>query len=227
MDPRKESDDFKKLLYIYQHFQDSEKIHQTKPESKQIALDDDSLYPHVNNDIEYGLFEDILHSYYLDSQIKDDFQCDYDCYSQHRDPMTDNYSNACTHDYHHITQSIQDLTDSTQQNTLHSLESNTSSFADDTDTHCNFSIIDHTLDTENINDVHTDITPKYPTIHSQRKHTYRDTLGDAHIQYHDFDNQDSPTFRDKYTALLQQELQNPHWNLQLQPKVSKFPRTWT
>ena len=102
--------------------------------------------------------------------------------------MSDNYSNACTHDYHHITQSIQDLTDSTQQNTLHSLEGNASSFADDTDTHCDFSIIDHTLDTENINDVHTDITPKSPAIHSQRKHAYRDTFGDAHIQYHNFDN---------------------------------------
>ena len=55
--------------------------------------------------------------------------------------------------------------------------------------------------------------PKYPTIHSQRKHAYRDTFGDAHIQYHDFDNQDALTFKDKYTALLQQELQNPYWNL--------------
>ena len=35
----------------------------------------------------------------------------------------------------------------------------------------------------------------------------------ANIQYHDFDNQDSLTFTDKYTALLQQELQNPYWNL--------------
>ena len=67
--PPKESDDFEKLLYIYQHFQDSEKIHQTEPESKQIASDDDSLYLHVNNDIEYRLFEDIVDSYYLDSQI--------------------------------------------------------------------------------------------------------------------------------------------------------------
>ena len=72
-DPPKESDDFKKLFYIYQHFQDSEKIHQTESESKQIASDDDSLYPHVNNNIEYRLFEDIVDSYYLASQIKDDF----------------------------------------------------------------------------------------------------------------------------------------------------------
>ena len=58
--PPKESDDFEKLLYIYQHFQDSEKMHQIEPESKQIASDDDSLYLYVNNDIEYGLFEDIV-----------------------------------------------------------------------------------------------------------------------------------------------------------------------
>ena len=179
-DPPKESDDFEKLLYIYQHFQDSEKIHQIEPESKQIASDDDSLYPHVNNDIKYGLFEDIVDSCYLDSQIKDDFQCDHNCYSQHRDLTNDNYSNACTHDYHHITQSVQDLTDSTQQNTLHSMEENVLLFADDTDTHCDFSITDNILDTENTNDVHTDIAPKFPTIHSQRKHTYRDTFGDAH-----------------------------------------------
>ena len=55
--------------------------------------------------------------------------------------------------------------------------------------------------------------PKYPATHSQRKHVYRDTFGNAHIQYHHFDNQDLLTFKDKYTALLQQELQNPYWNL--------------
>ena len=48
-------------------------MQQLDPESETIIPDDDSLYPHVNNDIEYGLFEDIVDSYYLDSQIKDDF----------------------------------------------------------------------------------------------------------------------------------------------------------
>ena len=47
-------------------------------------------------------------------------------------------------------------------------------------------------------------------IHSQTKHKYRNTLGDFNIQYHDFDNGDALTFKDKYTALLQQELQNPY-----------------
>ena len=93
------------------------------------------------------------------------------------------------------------------------MEEHSLSFTDDTDTHCDYSISDHTSDTENVNETLTDFVPKYPTIHSQRKHVYRDTFGNAHIQYHDFDNQDSLTFRDKYTALLQQELQNPYWNL--------------
>ena len=89
-------------------------MHQIEAESDPI----DSLYLYVNNDIEYRLFEDIVDGYYLDSQIKDDFQCDHNCYSQCRDPTNDNHSNACPHDYHHIIQSVQDLTDSTQQNTL-------------------------------------------------------------------------------------------------------------
>ena len=102
-------------------------------------------------------------------------------------------------------QNIQDLTDNTQQNNLHSMEECMSSFIDDTDTHCDYSISDHTSDTGNANDTHTSFVPKCPTIHSQRKHAYRDTFGDAHIQYHDFDNKDLLTFQDKYTTLLQQE----------------------
>ena len=50
-------------------------------------------------------------------------------------------------------------------------------------------------------------------IHSQSKHKYRNVFGDSNIQYHDFDNGDALTFKDKYTALLQQELQNPYWCL--------------
>ena len=57
------------------------------------------------------------------------------------------------------------------------MEECTSSFTDDTDTHCDYSISDHTSDTENVNETHTDFAPKYPTIHSQRKHVYRDTFG--------------------------------------------------
>ena len=164
-------------------------MHQIEPESELIATDNDSLYPYVNNDIEYRLFEDIVDSYYLDSQIKEDFQCNHDCYSQHKDPTIDSHSNACTHDYHHITQSVQDLSDSTQQNNLHSIEENVSSFTDDADTLCDFSIVD-----QNSDNIHTHSVPKHPSIHLQRKHAYRNTFGDSHIQYHDFDHQDSLTF---------------------------------
>ena len=188
-------------------------MHQIEPESEPISIDNDSLYPYVNDNIEYGLFEDIVDSYYLDSQIKDDFQCDHVCYSQHRDLTIDSYSTTCIHDYHHITQNIQDLSDSTQQNDLHSMEENMSSFTDDINALCYFSIVDHNSDSENIKHTHTHFMPKYPGIYSQRKHAYRNTFGDSHIQYPNFDNQDSLTFKDKYTVLLQQELQNPYWNL--------------
>ena len=76
-----DSDWFDRLHYICQHFQDSEKMHQLDPETEIPVPNDDPLYPYINNDIEYGLFKDIVDSYYLDSEIKDDFQCDHDCYS--------------------------------------------------------------------------------------------------------------------------------------------------
>ena len=56
-------------------------MYQLVPETESPVPDDDTLYPYINNDIEYGLFEDIAESYYLDSQIKDNFQCEQNCYS--------------------------------------------------------------------------------------------------------------------------------------------------
>ena len=97
-------------------------MHQLDPETETTVPNDDSLYPYVNNDIEYGLFEDIVDRYYLDSQIKDDFQCNHDCYSHQQELTVDNHSNSCTHEFHHIAQHIQDVSDNTQQNSLHSLK---------------------------------------------------------------------------------------------------------
>ena len=51
-------------------------------------------------------------------------------------------------------------------------------------------------------------------IHSQSKHKYQNAFADSNIQYHNFDNVDALTFKDKYTALLQEELQNSYWCLQ-------------
>ena len=68
------------LEYIYEHFQDHEKIYETDP---QVTTEqtDDTLYPQINNDIEYGLFENVIDSNYLDSQIRDDFTCTKACYT--------------------------------------------------------------------------------------------------------------------------------------------------
>ena len=38
---------------------------------------------------------------------------------------------------------------------------------DDTDTHCDYNISDHTPDTQDTNDTHMNFAPKYPAIHSQ------------------------------------------------------------
>ena len=75
--------------------------------------------------------------------------------------------------------------------------------------------------------IHTCISCQNILAFTHKK--YRNTFGESNIQYHDFDNQDSLTFTDKYTALLQQELQNPYWNLYdpIMTKTTKFQKTWT
>ena len=164
-----------------------------------MQVPNNTLYPHINNDIEYGLFEDVIKSYYLDSQIKDDFNCDKECYAntQHTTP--------CTLAYDHITQHINNLADSTQQNTLYAMEENASLFTSDIATPCDLNI---TKDTPNL-EINSKCNSKFKIplgIHSQSKHKYRNAFGDSNIQYHNFDNGDALTFKDKYTALLQQEL---------------------
>ena len=80
------------------------------------------------------MFEDLVESHYLDSHIKDDFQCDQDCYTQYSELTKDDHPNTCTHDYQHIAQNINDLSDNTQQNNLYSSKEGTSLFTDDSDT---------------------------------------------------------------------------------------------
>ena len=124
---------FQKLDYIYQHFQDNEKIHEFDPNLARYE-NDNTLYPHINNDIEYGLFEDVISSYYLDSQIKDDFKCDQSCYTNTQQKQQDQPLTPCTHAYDHITQHINNLEDPTQQHTLYTQEVDVSLFTTDTTT---------------------------------------------------------------------------------------------
>ena len=113
-----EIDSFKKLEYIYQHFQDNEKIYESDPDAVRHETNN-TLYPHINNDIEYSLFEDIINSYYLDSQIKDDFNCNQECYTDIQQTQHEQQITPCTHAYDHITQHINNLDDHTQPNIVH------------------------------------------------------------------------------------------------------------
>ena len=167
IDQDKESEELEKLFYIYQHFQDSEKIHQVDTDSNVLTTQEDFLYPYVNNDIEYGLFEDIVESYHLDSQIKDDFQCDPHCYTQTSQLTKDNQPIICTHDYQHIAQNIDNLNDSTQQNELYLNEESALTFTDDNDMQCNYNISAHTPDIPNTNDNHLSLMPIHTAAHSQ------------------------------------------------------------
>ena len=112
--------------------------------------------------------------------------------------------NICTHTYDHISQQLDSLADAEQQQTLYTNEADASLFTTDTSTQCAFNITPSNLETESQEDIN-DNPHNNTSIHFYSKHKYRDTFGDAHIQYHDFYNGDAFVYKDKYTALLQQE----------------------
>ena len=110
-------EEIEKLEYIYQHFQDHEKVYESYPQVTTEPIHD-TLYPQMKNDIEYGLFENVIDSYYLDSQIRDDFQCTKTCYTHDTTASTVYPNPPCTHTHDHISQQLDSLADSTQQQTL-------------------------------------------------------------------------------------------------------------
>ena len=91
---------------------------------------------------------------------------------------------------------------------LYTNEVDASLFTTDTSTPCAFNITPSDLETESQHDVH-DYFQNNTSIHFYSKHKYRDTFG----QYQDFDNGDAFVYKDKYTALLQQESHSPYWCL--------------
>ena len=85
------------------------------------------------------------------------------------------------------------------------MEEDASLFTSDTATPCDYNITKVVQNSDTISERQSKITT--PTgIHSQSKHKYRNVFGDSNIQYQDFNNGDALIFKDKYTALLQQEL---------------------
>ena len=112
--PPKIPEEIEKLEYIYQYFQDHEKVYET---DLQVTTEhtDDTLHPKINNDIEYGLFENVISSYYLGSQIGDDFQCTKACYTHDNTASTVDTNPQCTHTYDHISQQLDSLADAVYQ----------------------------------------------------------------------------------------------------------------
>ena len=98
-------EEIEKLEYMDQHFQDCEKVHEIDPHITTEQIDD-TIYPQINNDIEYGLFEKVIDSYYLDSQIRDDFTCTKACYAHNDDNNILETRPQCTHTYDHISQQL-------------------------------------------------------------------------------------------------------------------------
>ena len=206
-----EKDSFDKPPYVYRHFQEKEKTYPLDQQAD-IQDNDSTLYPYINNDIEYGIFKDIISSYHLDCEIKDDFHCNPNCYSQDQSNNQNQNLTSCTHAYDHISQHIHDLESTVQQQQLHDMEEDASIFTTDIGTSCNFNIYKPLQNTT----PDSKQTPKVQlqnSFHIHTKHKYRDIFGDSNINYHDFNTGDALSFRDKYTALLQQELQNPYWCL--------------
>ena len=95
---------------------------------------------------------------------------------------------------------------------LNTNEVDASLFTTHKSTQCAFNITPSHLETESQEDINESLHNN-TSIHFYSKHKYRDTFGDTHIQYHDIDNGDAFIYKDKYTALLQQEIQNSYWCL--------------
>ena len=74
----------------------------------------------------------------------------------------------------------------------------------DTTTPCDYNISTDILNLDNLQEIKTNIIQPMG-IHSQSKHKYRNVFGNSNIQFHDFDNGDALTFKDKCMTLLQQE----------------------
>ena len=121
----------------------------------------DTLYPKINNDIVYSLFENVIDSYYLDSQIRDDLICTKACYVHNDTNNTLETRPKCTHTYNHISQGLDSLANTEQQHKVYTSKVDASLFTSDTSTQCAFKIIP--TNTEMESDKLTEKTPQKNT----------------------------------------------------------------
>ena len=108
-----------------------------------------------------------------------------------------------THILSYITP-LNSLADTEQQHHIYTSEMDASLFTSDTSTHCEFNIVPDSVVME-IQKPREEMPIKISASIFHSTHKYRDTFGDGHIQYHDSDTGDAFTYKDKYTALLQQK----------------------
>ena len=133
--------------------------------------------------------------------MKDDFACTKACYVHNDNNNILEIRPQCTHTYDHISQQLNSLADTEQKHQAYTGEVDTSLFTSDISTLCAFNIVPDDADTQN--EQPTEETPQTNTdLHFYSKHKYRDTFGDAHIQYHNFENDDAFTYKIK-TNILQ------------------------
>ena len=138
--------------------------------------------------------------------------CDQNCHTKTQYKQQDQTITPCTHAYGHITQHIDNLEDPTQLHIVYTNEVDASLFNMDTTTPCDYNTSTDILNLDNLQENKANIIQPMG-IHSQSKHKYQNVFGNSNIQYHDFDNGDALTFKNKYMTLLQQELHNPYWCL--------------
>ena len=68
----------------------------------------------------------MIDSYYLDSQIRDDFACTKACYTHSTKNSILDTDPQCTHTYDHISQQLSSLVDAEHQQTLYTYEADAS-----------------------------------------------------------------------------------------------------
>ena len=78
-----------------------------------MQVPNNTLYPHINNDIKYCFFVYVIISYYFDSQIKDECNCNKECNTNTQHIQQEQQLTTCTLAYDHITQHVNNLADST------------------------------------------------------------------------------------------------------------------
>ena len=133
---------------LYQHFQDSEKGYELDQKTS-LDYPEDTIYPQINNEIEYGLFKNVIDSYYLHSQIRDHFICTKACYTHDSTNDTLDSKPQCTHTYNHISQQLNSLADTDQQHKVYTSEAHALLFTTDTSTPCTFNIIPSNFESKN------------------------------------------------------------------------------